>query len=228
MAAKVFFESGRTDIAELKVAHSLLDQLLGTKVAPVLFAVALIAAGQSSTVTGTLAGQVVMEGYLQLRINPWIRRLLTRLLAIVPATLVIYLMGEDKVDSLLVLSQVILSLQLGFAIIPLIHFVSDKGTMQQFAIKLPIKIMAWAIAGVLVYLNGRMVVNELSNYFAHSASWYIQLLLTAIGLLFAALLLYITFFPYWPKRKKQLIREDLHEDSIPVPEITAQIGRAHV
>ena len=108
LAAKVFFSTGRTDVAELKEAHGLLAGLLGTKVAPILFAVALIAAGQSSTITGTLAGQIVMEGYLQLRINPWMRRLLTRLLAIVPAMIVIYIFGENKVDSLLVLSQVIL------------------------------------------------------------------------------------------------------------------------
>src|SRR6185503_6773214 len=126
LAATVFFKTGRTDVGEIKTAHELLNQFLGTKLAPTLFAIALIAAGQSSTITGTLAGQIVMEGYLHLRINPWIRRLLTRLIAIIPAVIVILINGEENIDSLLILSQVILSLQLGFAIIPLIHFTSDK------------------------------------------------------------------------------------------------------
>jgi manganese transport protein len=104
LAATVFYKTGRTDIAEIKEAHRLLDPLLGSKIAPALFAIALIAAGQSSTITGTLSGQIVMEGYLRLRINPWIRRLLTRLIAIIPAMLVIYYF-EIRVDSPLILSQ---------------------------------------------------------------------------------------------------------------------------
>src|SRR5688572_22302876 len=124
LAATVFFKTGRTDVAQIKDAHELLAPLLGSTIAPTLFAIALIAAGQSSTITGTLAGQIVMEGYLRLRINPWIRRLLTRLLAIIPAIIVISIFGDDEVDRLLVFSQVVLSMQLGFAIIPLIHFVS--------------------------------------------------------------------------------------------------------
>src|SRR5690606_12996609 len=135
LAASVFFKSGYTEIADLHEAHRMLEPLLGGKLAPILFAVALIAAGQSSTVTGTLAGQIVMEGYLRLRINPWLRRLLTRLVAIIPALIVIMVAGEEKIGELLVFSQVLLSLQLGFAIIPLIHFVSDKHTMGSFAIK---------------------------------------------------------------------------------------------
>jgi len=134
LAATVFFKSGRTDVAEIKTAHELLDPLLGSSLAPKLFAIALICSGQSSTITGTLAGQIVMEGYLQLRINPVLRRLVTRLVAIIPAIIVIVINGEKNIDSLLILSQVILSLQLGFAIIPLIHFVSDKKTMGEFVI----------------------------------------------------------------------------------------------
>jgi manganese transport protein len=125
LAATVFFKTGNSDVAEIKEAHRLLPGFLGNA-APILFAVALIAAGQSSTITGTLAGQIIMEGYLSLRINPLLRRLITRLLAIIPALIVIIIYGEKNVDALLVLSQVILSLQLGFAIIPLIHFVSNK------------------------------------------------------------------------------------------------------
>ena len=101
LAATVFFKTGRTDVAEIKVAHELLPSLLGTQLAPILFAIALIASGQSSTITGTLAGQIVMEGYLQLRIAPWIRRLMTRLIAIIPAVIVILINGEDNIDSLL-------------------------------------------------------------------------------------------------------------------------------
>jgi manganese transport protein len=157
LAASVFFTSGNTGVAQIKDAHKLLEPLMGSKLAPILFAVALIAAGQSSTLTGTLAGQIVMEGYLQLRINPWLRRLMTRLIAIVPAVLVILVYGEEKVDDLLVFSQVILSLQLGFAVIPLIHFVSDKNTMGIYAIKTYTKIGAWLIAFILVFLNVKLV-----------------------------------------------------------------------
>lgn len=201
LAAKVFFSTGRTEVAELKEAHGLLAGLLGTKLAPILFAVALIAAGQSSTVTGTLAGQIVMEGYLRLRINPWMRRLLTRCLAIVPAIVVIYIFGDDKIDSLLVLSQVILSLQLGFAIIPLIHFVSDKKTMGAFAIKPYIKVLAWLIAIVLVSLNIKMVANEITVFFAEPGHIGWKILIAASVLVFAALLVYISFFPLFRKKK---------------------------
>jgi manganese transport protein len=130
LAATVFFQTGKTDVGEIKQAHELLSPMLGSSFASTLFAVALIASGQSSTVTGTLAGQIVMEGYLRLRINPIMRRLITRLIAIIPAIIVIALFGEEKVDSLLIFSQVILSLQLGFAVIPLIHFVSDRRKME--------------------------------------------------------------------------------------------------
>ena len=142
LAATVFFKSGRTDVAEIKTAYELLNDFLGTKLAPTLFAVALIAAGQSSTITGTLAGQIIMEGYLHLRINPWIRRLMTRLIAIIPAVIVILINGEKNIDSLLILSQVILSLQLGFAVIPLILFVIDKKTIVAFVIKRLTKVLA--------------------------------------------------------------------------------------
>jgi manganese transport protein len=132
LAATTFYKNGKHNVVEIQDAHQLLAPMLGSALAPILFAVALILAGQSSTITGTLAGQVVMEGYLNLRLQPWIRRLLTRLIAIVPTLLVLVFMGESATGKLLILSQVILSLQLGFAIIPLIHFVSDKKKMGQF------------------------------------------------------------------------------------------------
>lgn len=202
LAAKVFFESGLTQVAEIKDAHRLLDRLLGSKIAPILFALALIAAGQSSTVTGTLAGQIVMEGYLRLRINPWMRRLLTRLLAIIPAILVIAIAGEHEVDSLLVLSQVILSMQLGFAIIPLIHFVSDKKTMGEFAIRPHVQFVAWIVTAILVYLNIRMVMNEAGEVFANSGNIIWKILIIAGGIAFVGLLLYIIFHPLISKKTK--------------------------
>ncbi|HZZ76665.1 MAG TPA: Nramp family divalent metal transporter, partial [Puia sp.] len=153
LAGAVFFKSGRTEVASISEAHQLLSPLLGTRVASILFAVALIAAGQSSTITGTLAGQIVMEGYLRLRINPLLRRLITRLIAIIPAVIVIWISGETKVDQLLIFSQVVLSLQLGFAVIPLIHFVSDKKKMGIFRIKITTRFFAWVIAILLLYLN---------------------------------------------------------------------------
>lgn len=201
VAASVFFKSGNMDVAEIKDAHRLLPQFLGN-VAPVLFAVALIAAGQSSTITGTLAGQIIMEGYLSLRINPLLRRLITRLIAIVPALLVIIIYGEKDVDALLILSQVILSLQLGFAIIPLIHFVSDKKTMGKFAINMLQKIAAWLIASVLVYLNLKMLVNETGTIYINGA-WWQQLLLGAGGLVCIVLLIYIILTPLITKTKKR-------------------------
>jgi manganese transport protein len=200
LAASVFFKSGNTEVAELKEAHRLLAPLLGTKLAPALFAIALIAAGQSSTVTGTLAGQIVMEGYLNLRINPWIRRLITRLLAIIPAVLVIMILGEDKVDSLLVLSQVVLSLQLGFAIIPLIHFVSDKKTMGEFVIKWHVKALAWLISAVLIYLNVSMVKNELSILFSEQGNWVWKLVIIVAAIFFIILFLLMTILPIIKKK----------------------------
>jgi manganese transport protein len=200
LAAKVFFTSGNSGVAEIKEAHRLLPNFLGN-VAPVLFAVALIAAGQSSTVTGTLAGQIIMEGYLSLRINPMLRRLITRLIAIIPALIVIVIYGEENVDSLLILSQVILSLQLGFAIIPLIHFVSDKKTMGKFAINSLQKIAAWLVASVLVFLNLKMLANEMSKVFTDGTLWQ-QVLVSIIALICMGLLVYIIISPFITKSIK--------------------------
>ena len=195
LAATVFFKTGNTQVARIEDAHQLLAPLLGTKLAPILFAIALIAAGQSSTITGTLAGQIVMEGYLRIRINPLLRRLLTRLIAIIPAVIVILVYGEEKVDDLLVFSQVILSLQLGFAVIPLIHFVSDKNTMGEFAIKLWVKIAAWAVAAVLVFLNVRLVVQEIMVVFTEDGMWFWKFFIPIIALGFIWLFLTMTFLP---------------------------------
>jgi len=204
LAASVFFFRGRTDVAQIKTAYELLSGFLGTKLAPTLFAIALIAAGQSSTITGTLAGQIVMEGYLRLRINPWIRRLMTRLIAIIPAVIVILINGEDNIDSLLILSQVILSLQLSFAIIPLIHFVSDKTTMGKFAIKPSVKFAAWIVTAVLVYLNIKMVAGQGANYFAESENIFWKVIILLGGLLFVALLITSFLYPLMSKKRRDI------------------------
>jgi manganese transport protein len=219
LAATVFFKTGNSNIGEIKEAHQLLPSFLGN-LAPILFAVALIAAGQSSTVTGTLAGQIIMEGYLSLRINPILRRLLTRLIAIAPALVVILIYGEENVTDLLTLSQIILSLQLGFAVIPLIHFVSNKKTMGKFAIKIHTKIMAWAIAAILVYLNFKLVYESALKVFASDNTFLkILILVGTIGCLF--LLLYILIHPFINKKEKQLyapIHASTHTlQTLPIP-----------
>lgn len=203
LAATVFFKTGNTDVARIEDAHQLLQPLLGTELAPILFAVALIAAGQSSTITGTLAGQIVMEGYLRLRLNPWLRRLLTRLVAIVPAVMVISIYGDSKVDDLLVFSQVILSLQLGFAVIPLIHFVSDKETMGSFVIKSWVKVAAWVVVTVLVSLNVKLVAEEAIQVYESEEAWGLKMLVTILILVFLWLFLVMTFLPFFKKRKQK-------------------------
>jgi manganese transport protein len=218
LAATAFFSEGHTQVAEIKEAHRLLDTVLGTELAPVLFAIALIAAGQSSTVTGTLAGQIVMEGYLRLRINPWVRRLMTRMIAIIPAVIVILINGEDNIDNLLVLSQVILSLQLGFAIIPLIHFVSDRKTMGVFTIKPFVQLLAWLITTVLVYLNIRMVSGEAVNYFKTSDNLYWKAIIILGGLIYLTLLIVSTFYPIFKKRL-QPVSVRVHEEDVKVTSI---------
>lgn len=211
LAAAVFHTSGN-NVAEIKEAHHLLDKLLGTQMAPFLFAIALIAAGQSSTVTGTLAGQVVMEGYLRLRINPWMRRLMTRLIAIIPAAIVILINGEKDIDDLLVLSQVILSLQLGFAIIPLIHFVSDKKMMGSFAIKPFVQFISWTVAAVLVFLNLRMLWGQADDYFKEPGNMFWKIVIIAAGLFFLLLLLITVFYPL-RKRIRRIIPVQLHPEA---------------
>lgn len=223
LAASVFFNTGRTDVGEIKQAHELLSPMLGSTIASTLFAIALIAAGQSSTVTGTLAGQIVMEGYLRLRINPLMRRLITRLLAIIPAIIVIAMFGEDEVDRLLIFSQVILSLQLGFAIIPLIHFVSDKKTMGNFVIKPIVQVLAWLVTSVLVYLNIKMVSGEAMDFFNSSDNLFAKIMIIIAAILFLALLVYSFIFPLL--KKKQPIStsiqmhpelKGLHDIAVPV------------
>jgi manganese transport protein len=200
LAASTFNATGNNEVVKIEEAHSLLAPLLGSKIAPILFAIALIAAGQSSTITGTLAGQIVMEGYLRVRLNPIARRLITRLVAIVPAVLVLLINGDNNIDSLLVLSQVILSLQLAFAVIPLIHFVSNKQKMGSFAIKWPTKVIAWTIAVLLSFLNIKLVAEKLGDWFAGGLPIYVKLIIGIVLFGFAMLLLITIFYPWFNKK----------------------------
>ncbi len=201
LAASTFFKAGLYEIAEIQDAHQLLAPLLGTELAPLLFGIALVAAGQSSTITGTLAGQIVMEGYLNLRIAPWLRRLITRIIAIIPAYLVILLYGESETGALLIFSQVVLSLQLGFAIIPLIHFTSDKSKMGIFAIKPWVKVSAWLIAIIIVGLNIKLVIQEITGWLesAGDQDWIIWMTVVPACLAAGSLMVYITFKPWLDK-----------------------------
>lgn len=196
LASAAFFTNGYFKVAEIQDAYKLLEHIFG-KIAPTLFAIALIASGQSSTITGTLAGQIIMEGHINLRIEPWLRRLLTRVLAIVPAVFTIIYFGEKGLGSLIILSQVVLSLQLGFAVIPLVHFTSNRKRMGKFAISLKTKIVAWTSAILIVALNVKLVIDQIKDWISdapHSAVW-IYVFVTPIAAGIGLLLLYVFLRP---------------------------------
>lgn len=203
LAASAFYSNELYHVTDILDAHRLLEPMLGTHLAPMLFAIALICAGQSSTITGTLAGQIIMEGYLNLRIAPWIRRLITRLLAIIPAVIVIHISGESATGDLLVFSQVILSLQLGFAVIPLIHFVSDRSKMGAFTIPAYVKVLAWLCAIIIVGLNVRMVQGQLHDWLQSSDHPLLRFLVLPLVIFSGVMLLYITFAPLFRKKKEK-------------------------
>lgn len=220
LAAATFFNNGLYEIADIQDAHKMLEPLLGSW-AGILFALALIAAGQSSTITGTLAGQIVMEGYLNLRIQPWVRRIVTRLIAIAPAFLTILYFGEESTGELLLLSQVVLSLQLGFAVVPLIHFVSDKNKMGTFAIGIVTKSFAWLIALVIVSLNAKLVYDEIASWIATASDpVYIYLFVVPIAIAAAVLLLYIIFEPFVMKSKARHKKLVPHINEVIVNELS--------
>ena len=216
VAAAVFYTNGYHAVVEIQDAHALLAPLMGRSIAPIIFALALIASGQSSTITGTLAGQIVMEGYLDLRIAPWLRRLITRSIAVIPALLVIYFWGEDKVGDMLIFSQVVLSLQLGFAVIPLIHFVSDRKRMGIFAISTLLKVLSWLAALVIVGLNIKLIFEAISGWHQSLSQYpalYYGLLLPLLALAFI-LLIVALIYPMIYSDKTQnpiLTNEQPHE-----------------
>lgn len=196
LSASVFHARGVV-VTELQQAHELLSPLLGTSLASIAFAVALLAAGQSSTVTGTLAGQIVMEGFIQVKMQPWARRLISRLLAVVPALIVISLTGSEGSYRLLILSQVILSLQLPFAIVPLIHFTSDSATMGKFASPLWLRFISWIIALIIIGLNAQLVFSLFVEWM-RSAPW-LSLVTIPVGALLLLLLSYMGLRPWLRK-----------------------------
>jgi manganese transport protein len=163
LAAAAFHNTGYNNVADINDAHKLLDPVLGVKFAGIFFAIALLASGQNSTLTGTLAGQIVMEGFLDIKLKPWLRRLITRLIAVVPALIITIIYGEKGTGELLVLSQVILSLQLSFAVVPLLMFTSDKVKMGVFANSNLLKTIAWIIAIIIILLNGYLLYETFFN-----------------------------------------------------------------
>jgi manganese transport protein len=182
VSASVFHSRGYTHVEELEKAHELLSPLLGSAVASTAFAVALLASGQSSTITGTLAGQIVMEGFLNIRIKPWLRRLITRGLAIIPAIIMISASGGKNTVGLLVMSQVVLSLQLPFAIFPLLKFTSDRKRMGEFANPLWLKIVGYSVCCIIASLNIYLLYQEIGR------GWLS--LVVAIGIAFTVWVMY--------------------------------------
>ena len=217
VAGAVFFER-HIVVTEIQQAYQLLTPLLGTSVASVVFAIALLCSGQSSTMTGTMAGQIVMEGFLTIRMRPWLRRLMTRTLAITPAALTIYIAGEQSSLKLLILSQVILSMQLPFAVIPLIHFTSDKKRMGAFASRRWLQALSWVVAAVILGLNIRLVMLTLSDWLASAGPYRDLVMMTVepVLILLALLLAWVTLQPWlppWLQRKGRV--------AVPVPEPAA-------
>nr|WP_319776217.1 Nramp family divalent metal transporter [uncultured Sphaerochaeta sp.] len=200
VSAATFFSRGMV-VTEIEQAHHLLEPILGSSIAPIAFALALIAAGQSSTLTGTITGQIIMEGFLNIKLRPWLRRLITRSIAILPAVIVIAISGKGGTYQLLIFSQVLLSLQLPFAVIPLIHFTSDKKKMGLFANKLWVKILSWFVAAIIVTLNMKLALDEIFSLY-DTQSWYISI---GVSLLLTSLLIllgYITFAPFFGHEKE--------------------------
>jgi manganese transport protein len=223
LAGAVFFKAGMFNVAEIQDAHHLLEPLLGHKIAPIAFAVALIAAGQSSTITGTLAGQVVMEGFVHIRLRPLVRRLLTRALAIVPAVLTIVFFGERATGNLLLLSQVVLSLQLSFAVIPLVQLASDRRWMGQYVINRWMTVGGWLVAGVIAALNLKLVFDQLADWLTGSTgprAWMIGLTALPLVLGLVVLLGYVIVVPILERRRNEpvLALVGVHGPSV-IPEI---------
>ena len=225
VASSVFYKHGLI-VTEILQAHSLLAPLPGKTLAGVLVATALLASGQSSTLTGTYAGQIVMEGFLHFKMRPVVRRLLTRMLAIVPAVIVIVVSGDEGSYRLLIVSQVVLSLQLPFAIIPLIHFTSDKEKMGIFANKLWVNTLAWFSALLVIVLSIQLVIMTLTDWI--SSAGYLTIVLwfivVPISILIFMLLLYISVPKKWRRRRGAMPSEIEQLEFIPRP--FANIGVA--
>ena len=227
LAAAAFHSSGHQDVARLEDAHRLLAPLLGSGLAATLFAVALLCSGQSSTITGTLAGQIVMEGFLRLRIRPWLRRLISRGLAIVPAVLVLGLRGPGAVDELLVLSQVVLSLQLAFAVVPLVVFTSDRRRMGELVNPPWVIAAAVVVTALIVGLNANLAVQEVGRWFAAAPdAWWLRALVLPPVAALALLLAYLVLSPLLQRVLPALVRHAPEMAPAPHPgEIPAHAAR---
>ncbi len=199
LAAAVFFKRGLV-VTEIQQAHLLLAPLLGTTFAGALFAIALLCAGQSSTLTGTMAGQIVMEGFLNFRMRAWLRRLITRALAVIPAALTILSTGEKGAYKLLILSQVILSMQLPFAVVPLIQFTSDRTRMGKFASPKWVRTLAWATAAIIVSLNIKLVITVVTDWVQAAGEYRGLILMLIVPVVIAVMLLlfWVAFEPLLP------------------------------
>jgi manganese transport protein len=203
MAAALFFKRGIV-VQEIQQAHVLLAPLLGTSLAGVLFAVALLCSGQSSTLTGTLAGQVVMEGFLNFRMRPWLRRLITRAIAVIPAALTIYIAGDKSTLGLLLLSQAIISMQLPFAIVPLIQFTSDRGRMGPFASRAWVRTLAWITAAIIIALNLLLASQAIGEWIGNAGRWrpLVSVATISVGVGLAGLLIWIGLEPLLARRRQ--------------------------
>lgn len=200
LAATTFHKNGYFGVEEIQDAYHLLEPLLGTKLAPVLFGVALLAAGQSSTITGTMSGQIVMEGFIDLKISPWKTRLITRLLAVIPAIIIIIIGGSKETGDLLILSQVLLSIQLPFAVIPLIHFVSSKELMGKYVISNVTKIISWIIAFIIILLNIKLVF-DIADENLKTGSGIIGIFMY---ILLITALMFLGYIFYYPVKRKKI------------------------
>jgi manganese transport protein len=201
LAAATFHGTAHEGVAGLEQAHGLLAPLLGTSLAATVFAVALLCSGQASTITGTLAGQIVMEGFVRIRVRPWLRRMISRGLAIIPAALVIGLRGEGAVDDLLVLSQVILSMQLSFAVIPLVSFTSDRRRMGSFVSPAWVTALAVVVVCIIAGLNAKLVVDTVTGWAAASpGAWWVWGVAMPLAGALALLLVYVALAPWLERR----------------------------
>jgi manganese transport protein len=219
MSAAVFFKRGIA-VAEIQQAHQLLSPLLGTTAASLMFGLALLCSGQSSTLTGTMAGQIVMEGFLRFRIQPWLRRLITRFLAITPAALTIYFAGDSATSSLIILSQVILSLQLPFAIIPLVHLTSDRQRMGEFANGLWLKVASWGCAVFILALNCQLLWNIVGEWIEKSENYRPLVIGATIVVVigFITLLATVTAWPWFHRVEEtgKHVAVTLQDQSAPI------------
>lgn len=231
LAAAVFYKNGIV-VTEIQQAHHMLDQIIGSKAAPMAFGLALLAAGQSSTLTGTLAGQIVMEGFVHIRLRPYVRRLITRVIALLPAVIVISISGDKGTYQLLILSQVILSLQLPFAVIPLIHFTGDRLKMGAFVNRWWVKVLAWVTAAVIIILNGKLVYDQVAEWFSGGMPVYAAVPAILAVLAIVVFLGYIIIHPFitgergWEEEKEHSASSIIAEiQTHPIKHIAAALGR---